>query len=232
MAICPFATQHPGPADKQGRDPPRGFLAKGAVLHSAEGYHSGLYSRLFGPDPVSWHFSIMQDGTVEQHYDTWAECWHAGSPNFKPPMTWSGEANVRFWGIEHEGMASEPLTDDQLDASVRLLKWLWETHNLREYSLLYTLWEHNWLAPTSCPSNRIPWGQIIARLEGDLTMTQYQQLIELIQMTRLDLEVRLDIAGSALRGDYEEALRLMVQWKRWPDTVSIPPELTSAGTIS
>ena len=94
----PGATQRPGPAWKVW---PTANAIAGVILHSMEGAEAGAWSVLDGPLQASWHFSVMRDGRVFQHYPLDASPWHAGSR----------AQNVRLVGIEHEGQAGEPLTD-------------------------------------------------------------------------------------------------------------------------
>ena len=134
----------PGPLVKT---EPGSRVPSGVVCHSAVGYQGGLMSVLNGTRRASWHFSVLQDGTVWQHYDTLEVAWHAQG------------ANATCVGIEHEGgyqPADEPLTPAQLAASVKLVRWLAQEHG---FGLVrkQTLWEHNDWWQTSCPSGRIPW---------------------------------------------------------------------------
>lgn len=128
---------------------------QGAVVHSAEGYAEGILSVLMGKAFVSWHFSVLKDGTVWQHYplDRWT--WHAG-----------GVANARYVGIECEGVAGEPLERDQLFALVQLLHWIANKDGWTGYQRGTTLFEHNEFMATACPSGRIPWDTIIPILES------------------------------------------------------------------
>ena len=129
----------------------------GAVLHSAEGSWYGLQHQLVGGN-VSWHFSVLQDGRVFQHYELDASCWHAGSR----------AANATLIGIEHEGGGpnnpSEPLTPLQLAASVTLVGWLASQFGWRMERGV-TLFEHNELTNTRCPSGRIPWERYMFKPE-------------------------------------------------------------------
>lgn len=236
MPRCPFAAWRPGPPGKTGYVLPSGPVTqhehRGVVLHSAEGYRAGMYSRLndvYGP---SWHFSNFADGTLEQHYDTDEITWHAGSTQYKPPLTWSGEANVRFWGVESEGVAGERLTFPQKENIITLVGWLWSTHGLSSYVRKETLWEHKELAPTACPSDRIPWHDFLGRWQKGWKMATQDWVDQYISLVKLELEFRLDITGSALRGDYIEMLRLLVEGKHWPPQISVPPELAPGGLLT
>lgn len=124
----------------------------GIIEHSAEGYESGLWAQLDGAAQVSWHFTILKDGRVYQHYDLTASCWHAGSKT----------QNLRYIGIEHEGVSGEPLTEAQVASSVALTKWIAAEcmfAPVREPVAVRTLWEHREVpgSATTCPNGRIPW---------------------------------------------------------------------------
>ena len=151
MSRYPAAIWMPGPDWKT---EPGSRVPSGVVHHSAVGYRAGLLSVLHGTRRASWHFSVLQDGTVWQHYDTTQIAWHAQG------------ANPKCVGCEHEGgfsPANEPLTPAQLAASIDLTRWLGHEHNFRLQRAGgpgQTLWEHNdWWPATSCPSGRIPWAR-------------------------------------------------------------------------
>lgn len=127
---------------------------QGVVCHSMVGYLGGAMTELDNLlRRASWHFSVLQNGVVLQHYDSAAVTWHCGSE----------QGNGRLIGIEHEGgfdPVDEPLTDAQRNASVALVHWLAGEHG---FPLVRGagLFEHNEVAPptdaTNCPSHRIPW---------------------------------------------------------------------------
>ena len=145
----PGAVQQPGPAHKVYTEANR---VEGGILHSAEGYRAGLQSQLLTAE-VSWHFTIYQDGKVEQHYPLDASCWHAGSK----------ASNLRLIGVEHEGRAGEPLTESQVAASVALVDWLARTAVWPDRARGVRLYEHREVNPaTVCPSGRIPWGRYVS----------------------------------------------------------------------
>ena len=155
MPLYPDAIITLGPEWKQGYPDLIGQQnsRNGVVLHSAQGSLAGTLGELNGPATKSWHFTIDQDGTVYQHYDTLAICWHSGNKG----------AHQWLVAIEHiggpPGNLSEPLTPQQLLASVALVHWLgndggW-TPQREEPGR--TLKEHNELFATACPSGRIPW---------------------------------------------------------------------------
>lgn len=135
----------------------------GIVWHSAEGYVGGLHSVLEQPDServAAWHFSVLYNGTVEQHYPLDAVLWHAGSDY----------AHRNLIGVEHEGGfvdKSEPLRPAQLTASVELFHWIAEQGDFtltREGTKpTKTLWEHKEISDTStlCPSDRPQWDEYL-----------------------------------------------------------------------
>ena len=122
MAKYPNAIWRPGPVSKQGYDALTINFVKGVVCHSMVGYFAGAMAELDKLERrASWHFSVLQDGRVFQHYDTLAITWHCGS------VYW----NARLIGIEHEGgfaPHNEPFIAVQEDSSVKLVKWLSATH--------------------------------------------------------------------------------------------------------
>jgi hypothetical protein len=171
----------PGPADKAYSQP---NSVDFYVAHSAVGYYGGWSARLFSPQrdasgrytayaAASAHGWIPYDGSCLQHYALTASCWASGSR----------EANTRGVAFEIEGGApgkeSEPLTEPQKQALLRILRdiaaWkgasnaYWRRPD-RSDDLNATLYEHRECvrfgsAPTACPSNRVPWHELLRRLE-------------------------------------------------------------------
>jgi len=148
--------------DKHGYGNDDTCLGEGIVAHSMEGPLAAAFGELDRPDrQASWHFSIAKDGTVYQHIETENISYASGSY----------QANRRFWSMEHEGVAGEPLEPPQKASSIGVMGWLLSTHGLVPVRLL-TLFEHRDMtaygaAATACPSNRIPWNEIIAALQED-----------------------------------------------------------------
>ena len=160
----PGATWRPCPKHGYGNDDTH--LHEGLVAHSMEGSLVAAFGELDNPNrEASWTFSVAKDGRVYQHVDTDDIAWTNGSRN----------ANKKFWGIEHEGVAGEPLTDAQRAATTALMRWLLSTYTLTPVRGV-TLWEHNEMtafgaSPTVCPSGRIPWNEIIPALEENMPLT-------------------------------------------------------------
>ena len=151
MSWYPAAVRHPGPASKVWPEPNQHV---GVICHSVEGYIAAALNELDdGNQPLSWHFTIDKQGTVYQHYDLSASCWHAGSH----------AQNNLLIGIEHEGVKGEPLTEMQAAASVALVRWIasecgWA---MSRAPASRTLWEHREVpaSNTTCPNDRIPWSR-------------------------------------------------------------------------
>ena len=156
------------------------------VAHSAVGYYGGWSSRLFSRErdasgrytpyaAVSAHGWIPCDGDCIQHYPLTASCWTSGSR----------AANTRGVAFEIEGGApgreSEPLTEAQQDALARILAeiaawkrvpsayWRRPRNPDDVEASLYEQRECTRFdsAPTACPSDRIPWSQILSRLGAE-----------------------------------------------------------------
>lgn len=166
MSRYPDAIWLPGPQVKQGYAGATVNQCRGLVNHSMVGTFANAIARLNSDDRASWTFSIRKDGAVYEHYEVEAVTWHAGT----------AAANKKYIGIEHEGGGyhangepnfSEPLTPPQLQASVKLARWLSRTRGF-PLELKVGLWEHNWLYPTACPSGRIPWEFYIEESEGEM----------------------------------------------------------------
>lgn len=190
----PLAAVRPGPAVKKQSGT---NTVKGVVCHSMVGYRGGAYSVLDNVvhprETVAWHFSVMQDGTVEQHYPIDAVLHHAGN-------AW---ANNNLIGIEHEGgysPSNEPLTPSQLKSSVLLVKWIAEQGGWVP-SRMITLYEHNEVSDkvTQCPSGRIPWEEYI---KMPYTAEQQEMVDYLIQsgprLTKAEKQRLLMMVGLTL----------------------------------
>jgi len=175
---CPFAVHRPGPAQKvgypggvSGLDPSLRMTAPkwGEVKHSAEGDSmDGAHGVLdnLGINS-SWHFTVGYD-VIEQHYTVNTNCWHGNDTDNDDFV----RANIDLIGIEHLGKAGEPLTEYQIDATTRLTKWLANSngyYGFKRFPVEAGLWclaEHKEVGNswTACPSDRIPWSDILQRL--------------------------------------------------------------------
>lgn len=145
----PDAEWVPGPQHKQGYQgyPPQNACA-GVVLHGMDGYYATGGLNMLMNSGQSWHFSILFDGSVKQHYELEAQCYQSGNASM----------NRRTIGIEHEGTHSIPpfhaLTEAQIQASVKLCKWI--AARPVQFNLVHkeTLWLHKDLGTSECPATR------------------------------------------------------------------------------
>ncbi len=185
MAITPdgwfdWMRREPGPPDKVYSLP---NAVDFYVAHSAVGYYGGWTSRLFSAArdasgrytayaAASAHGWLPYDGACIQHYPLTASCWTSGSR----------EANTRSVAFEIEGGApgreAEPLTEAQEQALALILAdvaaWKGVTNAYwrrprDERDVNATLYEHRECVrfgsgPTACPSDRIPWGELLGKL--------------------------------------------------------------------
>ncbi len=156
--------------------------AKGIFLHSAEGYAEHLLE-LAVNGPLSWHCSNLMDGRLIQHYPFTAQCWHATA------------ANDKYIGMENEGVytVEHSLNEAQINNAVRVIRDLsaWKgwtpSRPTNPAMTTYTLWEHREVpklggSATACPSGRIPWEEILRRLEMPDAPTLDEELKALIAL--------------------------------------------------
>lgn len=208
MAITPdgwltWAVRVPGPADKVYSQP---NSAEMYLPHSAVGFLPAWLNRLRSQDRLpngrytdyaaaSIHGWIPYDGKVIQHYPFTASCWGSGS---RYP-------NVHGIAFENEGGApgnlNEPLRPAQVTANVAIIRELidWKgwtpsrpTGPRDEGASLY---EHNectrWgSGATACPSDRIPWPEILRRT------TLASDPKALLALTRLFIEAADDASNG------------------------------------
>ena len=180
-----------GPASKTGYPSVSVRDGRGAVLHSMEGGLEAALGVLQGSTQSSWHFSNPKVGPLLQHSAISRITWHGGSLG----------ANRRYVGIEHEGVAGEPLTASQIENDVALLGWLAENDVQPWPGLirLDTLWEHRELTrygsqATACPSGRIPWQEVI-----DVIDTEARRQIAVVNLAdRWAAMIRLGLAQQVV----------------------------------
>ena len=167
-----------GPAFKTGYGGDERALREGAVYHSMDGSLSYALEMLANPALAkSWTFSNPKQGQLIQHYPVGKHAWAAGSQ----------DANEKFGSCESEGggpgIESEPLTRNQIGNLVELTVWLYTTQEWATLTRRITMWEHKEMQrfgsrATACPSDRIPWGIIIAEAEKIISqeddMTTYK----------------------------------------------------------
>ena len=219
----PFIIKHHGPLGKLGYDggATRSLAEiEGEVKHSSEGTLAGALAVLADRSrTASWHLTIAKDGRVFQHYPLEAIAWHAGLPGDRRFDT-SLVGNLVLIGEEYEGGGpgnmGEPLTAKQLAASVRISEFVRKVcpHvGASPPTLRRNLWEHGWLSPTSCPSGRIPWPEIVAALqEEEMTDEQLQQILAAIEQVNQNLGEAHEVTRTTT---VEQATRVLAEIEKY-----------------
>lgn len=145
----------------------------GLVFHSAEGFAATMLSKTsrwgYYSAEYPWHLSNLLDGRLVQHHSFLTRCWHGSAFN----QSYVGMENE---GLTPEGAAVGPvLNEGQIANAVRVAKDLGEWKGwtpkrpTSATDLTATLYEHNETvrfggSATQCPSHRIPWDEILRRL--------------------------------------------------------------------
>ncbi len=135
----------------------------GEFWHSQQGRQAVAIRMFQNPDlEISAHFLIPKVGKPVQMVDSNDPAWHAGG----------FIANIGYHGFEFEGgppgNLREPLTPSQIVWGVEITHWLRQVHGTpTRYVRKDTLWEHNEVKNTACPSGRIPWAKVIVALEKE-----------------------------------------------------------------
>lgn len=149
----------------------------GEFWHSEQGRQAVAIAMFQDPaSEVSAHFLFPKVGKPVQMVDSADPAWHTG--NYL--------ANLHYHGFEFEGgppgNLSEPLTGNQVDWGVKVTHWLRDVH---QTPLVYvrrdTLWEHNEVKNTACPSGRIPWAKVIVALkreDNDMDKAEVEAIVK------------------------------------------------------
>ena len=141
----------------------------GEFWHSQQGRQAVAIRMFQNPaTEISAHFLFPKVGKPVQMVDSSDPVWHTG--NYL--------ANLHFHGFEFEGgppgNLSEPLMANQIAWGVKVTHWLRGVHGTPSvYVRRDTLWEHNEVKNTACPSGRIPWAGVITALEEDDDMLKF-----------------------------------------------------------
>lgn len=193
----------------------------GIACHSMEGWLRGsnFIPRAFAPFPpvsndLSNMFTLAVDGSLYQHYPITSKCWCSGNM----------EANSTTWSVEAEGTAISPLSIAQRNSMQRLFKE-WEDHTGRKatrgdgHEVMWwayrlspedrTIWQHNEIAATACPSGRYDetfaeW----AEQEEGMSQTQYEELKDRIANVEAIMVGTLPPDGNVDFARYQQLLAL------------------------
>ncbi len=155
---------------------------RGDVKHSAEGWRTALRSIIVNGQK-SWHFTVLTDGVIWQHFPIDRHCWHATDTDDDDGV----KANLDLVGIEHEGVAGQELTAEQVQSTVEISRFCAEQYNRDSNYTRHPIYsadgwalvEHNEVGntPTACPSDRIPWDLVLEGLGGD----EEEELFQLVE---------------------------------------------------
>jgi hypothetical protein len=111
----------------------QGFAPEAIVLHVMDGTLAGCDSWFASAAAQAGaHFGVGKNGEIHQYYRLSQAPFANGAVEDGYTATLvdaNNRANPNFWtiSIEHEGRPGDPVPDAQLDASVRLAAWLWQT---------------------------------------------------------------------------------------------------------
>lgn len=187
---------------------------EGLVFHSAEGWAGYLlYLVADMGRQASWVGSNMIDGQFYQHYPITATAWANGSIM----------SNLKFIGIENEGIAGLGLSEAQVSNLVRLAQDCKDFFGWSAFTRQVQAWEHNEMtsfgsASTACPSGRIPWDTIIERIGGEMTAEQYETLRSALQRIETALYGNFpDASGNFNWDNVIGGLRKIRSWLHMPD---------------
>lgn len=188
----PGAVRWPGNPNVTGYPPSIGGLKapkRGAVEHSAEGVNWGVIHDLLLTK--SWHATIGYD-RIEQHHPIDINCWHGADTDADGGV----RANIDLIGVEHLGVAGHPLTEYQIQATVDFNRWAAAQFGLATFSRYpkqdgWTMAEHNEVSNTytACPSSRIPWAEVMKRLqEDDVTPQDLAAIKAMLEASEKDVK--------------------------------------------
>ncbi|WP_116051670.1 peptidoglycan recognition protein family protein [Amycolatopsis palatopharyngis] len=115
MAWCPFAVHRPlSENHTQG-----GITPRAVILHTAWSGASSLYGFFQNNSNLESHFYVANDGTIEQYMDTGIRADANKNANgFAVSIETQDDRAIKSWNSA------------QLDALVRLVKWICDTHDI------------------------------------------------------------------------------------------------------
>ena len=151
---------------------PRERTHLGVVWHTMEGYLPGAMS-WWNQGTAGAHICIQRDGTI------WLTCelhnipWHGGTsddpsgPSYgRTPFWRRNNANPWTVGIELEGFAASGITEAQVQACIKVGRWLREKYNIpseRQFDTFAGHHAHGDIsASRSDPGPHFPWDRILA----------------------------------------------------------------------
>ena len=195
------------------------------VHHIAAGWWSTLINRDFwqsrnGGAGGSVHFAVSRTGEVVQFVDTADAAYGNGivlSPSW-PPVS-LGNPNERTVSIEHEGLTGLPWPEMQYQASLRLTRWILNTHELAVGpDTLIGHYRIDSINRANCPGSAWPAGRFFTDLsdeEPDMTPEEVRAIAraETIAIVGYDPASREGLSyNQAHATDGHPGLS---QWAKW-----------------
>jgi len=244
---CPFANvDHKSPNFWSGY-----HTRKAVVLHIAQGSYESSRIWLTNPDSgVSSHFIISPEGEISQMVSvfdsSWANglWWDFGAKRWRAPRL--DQAHAPFvdplWpdiiagvnpnrytiSVENAGWSGKPVPSAQLDAGVRLLRWLAELFHWT-YTPSHTLIGHKDINPLDkafCPGPSFDLAQIAARANApEIVIRHYTALVPcpIFEDRRPDAPVALGGTASLVAGATVETDDLTSGWLHLSDQLGFVP---------
>lgn len=179
------------PNKEKGR---RGYRPEAVVIHIMDGVLSGNDSWFRSPESkVSAHYGIGDHGDVHQYVAETDTAWHAGRTYrsswtlLKPGIN----PNLYTIGIEHEGQADTPWSDEMLRASIQLVAELcnrWSIETDRDH----VVGHREIYARKSCPGNWLDLSGYASQLREAVLRQDFYNFFEQLGIVtaRVDLNLR------------------------------------------
>lgn len=103
---------------------------------------------------VSAHYVVGRNGVIYQMLNDYMKAWHAGSGKWGSIT----DINSCSLGIEIDNNGSEPFSDEQINALIKLLAYLKKEHGIPQENFI----GHSDIAPTrkNDPSKYFPWKKL------------------------------------------------------------------------
>lgn len=131
------------------------------ILHYTDLAFDESLKRLCAPEfQVSSHYLIREDGEIYRLVNDSEVAWHAGVSNWGK----SEKLNQNSIGIEINNLGNTPFPDKQIEACIKLVKYLVNNYNLHPHNIL----GHSDIAPERKidPGIFFPWSRLAAENLG------------------------------------------------------------------
>ncbi len=156
-----------------------GYKPEAVVIHIMEGSLAGTDSWFRNPESkVSAHYGVGADGEVHQYVDESDSAWHAGR---RYGATWKGirdgvNPNDYTIGIEHEGKADTPWSDEMYDSSAKLVKEICLRWNI-PIDRDHVIGHREIYARKTCPGSQVSFKKLITLAGGKACSPDQHNLV-------------------------------------------------------